>query len=189
VRRHKLQQPLQRDALRRIEGERLLLRQPQEGDLQAIHRYAADSRASRFLAWSPHRDLEETRQFLQRCIEAWAGEERLPWLITLDGAVMGMIEVKLQGRNAGVGYVIAPEAWGKGYATEALCAVSEALFRHSPVSAIWALCVTQNPASARVLEKCGFECEKLIPGYFPCPNLDGGKHDVWRYVRYRDGAV
>ena len=96
-----------------------------------------------------------------------------------------MIEAKLKGRNAGIGYVLAPDAWGQGYATEALELVSEALFQHSSVSAIWALCVTHNLASARVLDKCSYQREKLIPRYFVCPNIDSEKHDVWRYVRYR----
>lgn len=161
------------------------MRQPRLDDAASVYRYASDPRASRFLAWPPHRHGEETVAFLTGALAAWQGEGRLTWVIEDAAGVVGMIEAKLQGRNAGIGYVIAPYAWGQGYASEALCLLSEALFRHSPVSAIWALCVTQNPASARVLEKCGYQCERLIPNYFPCPNLGGVKHDVWRYVRYR----
>jgi ribosomal-protein-alanine N-acetyltransferase len=170
----------------------LLLRPPQLNDVPQVYHYAADPLASRFLAWAPHRDEAETRQFLRGCIEGWheaQGERRLPWVIEVDARVVGMIEAKLKGRNAGIGYVLAPQAWGQGYASEALGLVSEALFHHSPVSAIWALCVVENPASARVLEKCDFQLEKRLPRYFPCPNLDGAKHDVWRYVRYRYPSV
>ena len=158
-------------------------------DAPQIYRYAADPLSSRYLSWSPHQDEMQTQQFLYGCIEAWRGGERFPWVIEAAGEVVGMIEAKLKGRNAGIGYVLAPDAWGKGYATEALMLVSDALFQHSPVSAIWALCVTDNLASARVLERCGYQREKLIANYFPCPNLDGEKHDVWRYVRYRHPSV
>lgn len=177
--------PLDKEALRRLSGERLQLRLPRLDDLAQVFHYASDPRASRFLAWSPHRDREETAAFLAGALAAWQGVERLAWVIEAAGEVVGMIEVKLHGRNAGIGYVIAPHAWGQGYASGALCLLSEALFRHSPVSAIWALCVVENPASACVLEKCGYQCERVIPAYFPCPNLGGVKHDVWRYVRYR----
>ena len=51
------------------------------------------------------------------------------------------------------------------------------------------LCVVENPASARVLEKSGFQRETLLANYFPCPNLAGAKYDVWRYVRYRYPSV
>ena len=172
-----------------LHSDRLELRLPQLSDTPQIYRYAIDPRSSRYLSWSPHQDEMQTQQFLYGCISSWHGWERLPWVICAGGRVVGMIEVKLKGRNAGIGYVLAPDAWGQGYASEALALVSEALFQHSPVSAIWALCVTQNPASARVLEKCSYLREQLIPHYFHCPNLDGEKHDVWRYVRYRHPSV
>lgn len=187
--RRSAKQPFDRQALNCLRGARLQLRRPQLADAPQVYRYAADPFASRFLAWTPHSNELETQQFLHDCIDAWQGEDRLPWVILADGVVVGMIEVKLKGRNAGMGYVLAPGAWGLGYATEALGLVSEALLHHTSVSAIWALCVTQNPASARVLEKCRYQREKLIPNYLPCPNLDGEKHDVWRYVRYRFPAA
>lgn len=183
--RRSAKQPLDLQALAVLHTARLELRQPRQSDAPQVYGYASAPASSRFLSWSPHRDDRVTQQFLAGCIEAWQGEQRLPWVIEAAGEVVGMIEVKLKGRNAGIGYVLSPEVWGLGYATEALERVSEALFRHSPVSAIWALCVTDNPISARVLEKCGYQREKMLPNYFPCPNLGGGKHDVWRYVRYR----
>ncbi len=190
--RRRSRYPLDKQALSRLTGERLLLRQPGLADALPVYHYATDPRASHFLAWAPHREAGETRQFLCGCIEGWHETQekgRLAWVIEVDAQVVGMIEAKLKGRNAGIGYVLAPEAWGRGYATEALGLVSEALFRHSPVSAIWALCVVENPASARVLEKSGFQRETLLANYFPCPNLAGAKHDVWRYVRYRYPSV
>jgi RimJ/RimL family protein N-acetyltransferase len=163
-----------------------MLRQPELSDLQSINDYASDIRASRFLLWSPHSDLSQTRQFLQGCIDSWEKGERLAWVVRVENKVVGMIEAKLKGRNAGIGYVIAPHAWGHGYATEALCTVSEALFRCSPIDALFALCVTDNPASARVLEKCSFVRERVLPNYFPCPNLDDKNHDAWFYARHRE---
>lgn len=138
------------------------------------------------MGWRPHRDEGDTRVFIRDCMDNWLGSERFAWVIEHEGDVVGMIEAKLKGRNAGIGYVLSPKVWGQGYASEALGLVSEALFCHSPVSAIWALCVTDNPASARVLEKCDYQREALLPAYFPCPNLGGEKRDVWRYVRYRE---
>jgi ribosomal-protein-alanine N-acetyltransferase len=189
VGRRASEQNLDHTALARLQGARLVLRRPQPGDAPRLYSYASDPRSSRYLAWRPHRDEAESRAFLQGCIEAWEGGQRLCWVIETGGGVVGMIEAKLKGRNAGVGYVLSPHAWGEGYASEALALLSGALFRYSPVSAIWALCVTDNSASARVLEKCGYGREGLLSRYLPCPNLDGGRHDVWRYVRYRLPSV
>jgi ribosomal-protein-alanine N-acetyltransferase len=177
--------PLQRASLQSLAGARLLLRQPRIEDRQDICHYASNPLASRFMGWSTHRDEGESQAFLEGCIADWEGDEHFAWAMECAGRVVGMIAVQLRGRNAGIGYVVAPDAWGEGYASEALALVSEELFCHSPISAIWALCVTDNPASARVLEKCGYQRDALLPAYFLCPNLDGERHDVWRYVRYR----
>lgn len=177
--------PLQRALLQSLAGARLLLRQPLIGDLQDVFQYASNPLVSRFMGWSTHRDEAESGVFLEGCIADWQGESRLAWVMEHAGRVVGMIAVQLRGRNAGIGYVVAPDVWGQGYASEALGLISDGLFCHSPVSAIWALCVTDNPVSARVLERCGYQREALLPAYFLCPNLDGERHDVWRYVRYR----
>lgn len=174
--------------LRQLTGPRLCLQQAQPADAEGVFGYASRPEASRYLAWRPHRDVAETELFLQGSADAWQAGGRLPWVIRDGGRLVGMIEAKLSGRNAGIGYVIAPDAWGRGYASEAVELVSEALFELSPVRAIWALCVVQNLASARVLEKNGYRCEVLLPGYLHCPNLGEGKQDVWRYVRYGDAT-
>lgn len=53
-----------------------------------------------------------------------------------------------------LGYVIHPRHWGKGYATEALQAAINELLRmgYRMIRACW---FAENPASGRVMEKCG----------------------------------
>ncbi len=48
--------------------ERLTLRPPRPADAEAIFRaYATDPEVTRYLTWAPHRTVEETRQFVERC--------------------------------------------------------------------------------------------------------------------------
>jgi RimJ/RimL family protein N-acetyltransferase len=97
-----------------------------------------------------------------------------------------MLGAELGRAGAGIGYVLAHDAWGKGYASEALSAISKALFSATSLHSLWAFCVPENVASSRVLEKCGFRRERLLPRYFECPNLGEEKHDVVLFVRHRE---
>ena len=56
------------------------------------------------------------------------------------------------------GYVLAKEAWGFGYATEALSAIV-CLGDVLEIGELFALCHRDHRASHRVLEKCGFACQ------------------------------
>ncbi|MFC1746782.1 GNAT family N-acetyltransferase [Candidatus Neomarinimicrobiota bacterium] len=57
---------------------------------------------------------------------------------------------------ARIGYTIIPECWNQGFATSALATIVEWLFGETFVERIEADCSIHNPASRRVLEKCGF---------------------------------
>lgn len=172
--------------LEQLQGERLILHRPSEEDAAAVFAYAADPEVSRFLGWLPHNDESETRTFLRTCAEEWERGKELSWIICDEaGSVVGMVTAKLGRGMAGVGYVLAHRAWGKGYATEALQLVSAALLKHTVVSSIWAVCHLENAPSARVLEKCGFQRHGLLRNYRSCPNLGEGKRDFFSYVRQR----
>ena len=72
-----------------------------------------------------------------------AGEDRLIGLVGLS-------------REARLHYLIDPDHWGQGYATEAVGAVLPAVLAHPGTRAVEAEVFDANPASARVLQKLGF---------------------------------
>lgn len=83
---------------------------------------------------------------------------------------------------ATTGYVLAQDSWGRGYATEALGAMV-ALARDLAIDRLSALCHADHLASARVLEKCGFQMEARLEGFAEFPNLKPGHlEDCLRYV-------
>jgi len=158
---------------------------PQLADAHGVYAYASDAAVTRFLAWPRHTSLKESEQFLQKAMAGWQKGNYLLWLIEDAEGVVGAIGCTLSGVNAGIGYVLARDHWGRGYATEALTLLVDALFRETPVSAVWALCVIENSASKRVLEKSGFRFLRTLTGYLPCPNLKGERKDVWLFGRER----
>ena len=75
-----------------------------------------------------------------------------------DGLVGFVNDVEMVNRYAGgyieLGYVIHPDCWGRGYATEMLGAVIGVMSREG-FATVRTGAFSENPASMRVMEKCG----------------------------------
>ena len=100
--------------------------------------------------------------------------------IELDGALIGVCGYMPAGDDAAeIGYWIGKDYWGAGYATEAAQAIVDHAFKAGKFQALTCAHFHDNPASARVIEKLGFE--KLGPCRCWC---EARRHDV-EAVRYR----
>src|SRR5262249_641244 len=159
----------------RVETPRLVLRKPVREDAEAIFaRYASDPEVTRLLAWPRHTSVAATHAFLEFSDAEWARSPAGPYLVELrqDGSLLGSTGLAFETSDrAATGYVFAKDAWGKGYATKALQSVTE-IERSAGVVRLYALCHTENPASRRVLEKCGFVREGVLPRHSKFPNLN-----------------
>jgi RimJ/RimL family protein N-acetyltransferase len=161
------------NAPRRFETARLLLRQPQPSDAEAIfERYAGDAEVTRFLGWPRHRSIRDTEAFLHFSAQQWERWPAGPYLIISrsDGQLLGSTGFGFQTQHEAVtGYVLAKDAWGNGYATEALVGVIDVAARIG-VARLYALCHPEHRPSQRVLEKCGFVHDVSTP-LVEFPNL------------------
>lgn len=162
------------DAPHQLRTPRLLLRVPEDTDAEAIFaRYASDEEVTRFVSWPRHRSLGDTRAFLSFSTEAWERWPCGPLLICKNpgGALLGTTGIHFETPyRASTGFVLARDAWGQGYASEAL----EALVILAPrlgVRRLYALCHAQHEAAARVLEKGGFTLEGTLRQHQGYPNL------------------
>jgi ribosomal-protein-alanine N-acetyltransferase len=161
----------------RIETDRLVLVRPRPQDAPAIFsRYASDPDVTRYLGWPRHRTVSDTEQFLQFSDAEWHRWPAGPYLIWsgVDRRLLGSTGLAFEAPDrASTGYVLATDAWGVGYATEALGAIVD-LARTLGVVRLYALCHPAHDASSRVLEKSGFERDLawIRPTVFP--NLGGG---------------
>ena len=83
--------------------------------------------------------------------------------IAVDDEVVGGIGFTVQlgeaRRSAEIGYWLGEALWGRGIATEALIAVTDYAFAEFDICRLYAHVFEWNPASARVLEKAGYELE------------------------------
>ena len=133
---------------------RLILRQFRIDDAEAVYKnWTYDERVSRYCRWYPHKNISETKEYLKSCIEA-----EYCWAITLKDRdePIGCIDL-VRINSVGVpeiGYVLMFEHWGHGIMTEAVNAVISELFRNG-FDKVGAYHNIDNPASGRVMEKCG----------------------------------
>lgn len=106
-----------------LETERLILRRPSLDDASAIYeRYATDPEVSRYMNWTPHRNVTDTRMFIAHAIEQWKSGTRFEYIIEckFTGVLLGMIRLGDAGERGDVGYVLAKRYWGQGYMNEAV---------------------------------------------------------------------
>ena len=142
-----------------IETAQFDLRPVRASDAGLIELYASDERVARNTATIPHPlPPGSTQAFISR---AWA-EDRLEdyWIMdaTKSGGaeVMGVIWLEHMGRDqSSVGFWVAPAFWNLGVASAALGALLA--FNPQNSRTFFASVFQDNPASARVLTKDGFE--------------------------------
>jgi len=175
-----------------IETPRLRLRPPRAADARDVFdRYASDPRVTRYLGWPTHRTIADSEQFLAFCAAEWDRWPAGPFIIEsrAGGTILGGTGLGFETpQQAATGYVLAYDAWGMGYATEALTAMRD-LAAGLRLERLYALCHPTHRPSARVLEKCGFLCEGTLRAYTEFPNLAPGvAADVLCYAVRRPQA-
>jgi ribosomal-protein-alanine N-acetyltransferase len=169
----------------RLETDRLVLRPPTLADGESVFiTYAQDPEVTRYLTWQPHPSITQTLEFLAGCMEAWRGDCRFPYIITLKGAdsAIGMIEVRLDGFKAEVGYGMGRAHWGKGYMTEAVRALIAWALGQTEIYRVWAICDVDNIASRRVMEKAGMQQEGILRREIIHPNISTEPRDCYLYA-------
>ena len=138
--------------------QRLILRRPQLADAEIIAELANDRRIAENTARIPHPYmLADAMDFIARMTEP--GSSRTSFVATLpDGDLLGVCGFGGPEADAPeLGYWLGAPYWGQGYTTEAVRAVVDYAFTEGHYEVLLAGARVSNPASRRVLEKCGFQ--------------------------------
>ncbi len=145
-----------------IRLERCTIREWRMDDAPSLAKHANNRRV-----WLGLRDafphpytIEDANRFLQGSV---AGAPRKNFCIEIDGVAVGGIGLRpgedVHRHTAEFGYWLAEEFWGKGIMTEVVPAFVDYCFKEFSLNRIYAEPFSNNPASARVLEKAGFVLE------------------------------
>ena len=137
-----------------LETERLVLRAPRIEDAKRVAVLVNDRRIAENTARIPHPYVVDDAH---EWIDAAISQSATVYLITIGGKVIGACGLDLRDGVPELGYWIGVAFWGSGYATEAARGVIDHAFGKLGHEVVTAGARVSNPASRRVLEKCGFQ--------------------------------
>jgi RimJ/RimL family protein N-acetyltransferase len=143
-------------------SRRLTLRPFRTSDAQALAAYRSDPDVARYQGWEPPFSVVDATRFVEEL--KFADENASGWYqyaIDVADQLIGDIGVNLHEnrKQAEIGYTLAAEHQGRGYATEALERMLDNLFADRGLHRVSAECDARNVRSARLLERLGFRQE------------------------------
>jgi len=166
---------------------RLILRRLTLDDIEPMFDYARLPRTSAFCSWEYHRSIADTRAFLEFWVSGYGTDSVRDWaVVEMDSGRMvgtgGFAQFDPATGAAEIGYVLHPDVWGRGYATELVAAVVDWGFASPDLDKVFARCLVANRASALVLEKNRFHRDGTLRAAF---RKQGVAVDVHQYSLLR----
>ena len=140
-----------------LETERLILRRFHENDADDMYNnWVTDPEVSRFWSWSPHENIDETKFYLAKWIAEYSNPAVYHWVIVLKsiGQAVGYIYFD---ENMSVHYALSRKHWNHGIMSEACKCVIDFTFDVLGANEIKTRHHVENPASGRVMQKCGMK--------------------------------
>ena len=144
-----------------MQTDRILLRPWQESDAEALYKYASDPIVGERAGWPPHQSAEESLEIIRTVFN-----NPTTWAIVLKetGEAIGAMgympdcPLNLPAREGEplVGYWVGKPYWNQGICTEALQLMIERIRKETNYTSLIGSHFIDNPASGRVMEKCGF---------------------------------
>ena len=144
-----------------METARILLRPWRDSDAEVLYKYASDPDVGPRAGWPPHKSVEESLEIIRTLFH-----NDTTWAIILKETdePIGAIgygpscDCKLPARDGEpiVGYWVAKPYWNKGICTEALKLMLDHIKANADIPSLISGHFVDNPASGRVMEKCGF---------------------------------
>ena len=145
-----------------IKTQRLLLRPIGLQDLETAFAYASDAENTKFMTFLPDDDIEQTRDFLERCERQWQKQQPdyYEFAIVQGSRHIGGVSIYLdRSKNTcEFGWILDKNYHGMGYATEAAKAVLDFAVQELGVTHFVAHCDSENKASQNVMSKLGLNC-------------------------------
>ncbi|MCC2591068.1 GNAT family N-acetyltransferase [Chryseobacterium sp. MFBS3-17] len=173
-----------------LQTERLILNQPRESDRESLMSCLnADQVYAENTLNIPFPYQKKDADFFLKDMVAKGFEQQSQIIFAIrkitDDTMTGSVGLHLAPghRRAELGYWLARGDWNKGYVTEAVNAVIEFGFTELDLNKIIAIYYTTNPASGRILEKCGFKLEALLRQEYM---KNGSPKDANRYAILRE---
>ena len=161
------------------------MRPPVLDDAGALfQRVARDPEVTKYLLWAPHRDVAATRRVIAEKMNV--SDDERTWAIELkhSGEVIGLTSCRRpMPHSVEIGYCLGRRWWGKGFMSEVLGVVLDALEADRQVYRVWATCSPDNERSARLLESAGFVQEGRLARHAVYPTMGPEPQDSLLYAK------
>ena len=160
--------------MEKIETKRFILRKVEEKDAEYIFKILSDKDVIENLNMDIHKNISDTENMLKEYFEENEKGNKYPFSI-IDketNKFVGVFLIKLDLYDEDCfefTVYILKEEWGKGIYTEVLPYMTKFAFEKIGTGNFRGFVMEKNIASSKVLEKCGFELEKI----FEVPGLEG----------------
>ena len=157
-----------------IETKRYILRKVEENDAEYIFKILSDKDVIENLNMDIHKNISDSENMLKEYFEENEKGNKYPFSI-IDketNKLVGVFLIKLDLYDEDCfefTVYISKEEWGKGIYTEVLPYMTKFAFEKIGTGNFRGFVMEKNIASSKVLEKCGFELEKI----FEVPGLEG----------------
>lgn len=139
----------------RFNTTRLEIRPIGQADREAVLDLLTDKTVAKTYMLPDYQSRIEAEPLFQRLVLLSGDESRYVAGVYLDGAFIGMMnDVEIKGTQIEMGYAYLPAYYNRGYATEAFRGAISYLLDHGFTTVV-AGAFSENPASLRVMEKCG----------------------------------
>ena len=160
--------------MEKIETKRFILRKVEEKDAEYIFKILSDKDVIENLNMDIHKNISDTENMLKEYFEENEKGNKYPFSI-IDketNKFVGVFLIKLDLYDEDCfefTVYISKEEWGKGIYTEVFPYMTKFAFEKIGTGNFRGFVMEKNIASSKVLEKCGFELEKI----FEVPGLEG----------------
>ena len=165
-----------------IKTPRVILREFNLMDLDAVHAYASDPCVVKYMTWGPN-TLEESRSFIISALDKKQEKPRLSYelAVTLNGELVGgcgLTVTNSEKQEGEIGYCLRPDKWSQGLGTEVAAGLIYYGFGGLNLSRLTSKCDVANVASFKVMEKNGLKREARLVNNL---RIHGQYHDSYIY--------
>lgn len=169
-------------------GPRVLVRPFRLGDVPAVLRYASDPQVTRHLPWEAYDDPATAETFIVSTLRGGGRWFARAIELRESAEVVGGVDLRLvspEDRVGEIGYALAREFWGRGYASEAAELMIGFGFETVGLDSVQALCARGNQRSIRTLIGLG-----MVPEPLPWGIRVRSEYERWVLSReaWRSGA-
>ena len=152
----------------KLETERLILRRFEPSDAEAaFNNWMSSEKVTKFLTWEPYKSVDDALSYIEYCMGEYEKDTTYNWVIELRESrqpigSISAVALREDIACAELGYCLSESCWGRGIMPEALMRVIDFFFNDVGLNRIQANHDVNNPASGKVMEKCGLRYEGTL---------------------------